>query len=454
MSNLLWNRYATRIKNMDWIDGTIRRNPLYYNRMVRVFNWLCESSLAERKHWAEQQAALTCAKAAKTQYGIQVKGKEAIESWPFLNKEEVRKHPKAFMNSSSLISLPASTSGTTGMPLQLSRSPFSIVVEQLSIDLLIKRKGIDFKTANSAILKGDSIKDPSDMTPPYWKYSMGGKRLIFSSNHLSEATVNHYREALEKHSPDYVIAYPTSLESLSNLMLRKNMKLDIPLAVTSSEMLTARARESIVKAFNCDVVEYYGQSERVAFAYSLGPNEFYFLMGYAYVELDFITTEQNMDYYEIIGTPLWNSAMPLIRYRTGDLIQVPKGATAMELERIRYGLDPFLGIVGRTEDWYLDSPEGIRLMGIPHIARDAKNIVQMQIIQERLDYVRFLIIPTPEYSKQDEVEIIHSAYDKLPKSIQIDINIVDSLLKTKHGKTPFVIRKWETTGNNIHKGGS
>jgi hypothetical protein len=32
-------------------------------------------------------------------------------------------------------------------------------------------------------LRGDDLKDPADREPPFWQ--LGGRRLIFSSNHLT-----------------------------------------------------------------------------------------------------------------------------------------------------------------------------------------------------------------------------------------------------------------------------
>lgn len=435
--------YMGRIKTIDWTDDFVRRNPLIYNRVHKVFNWLGQASLEQRQEWVRHRLSYILGKALRTEYGRKKGRGLNIEDWPILGKTELRDNPAAFLKPSSFFAAPANTSGTTGIPLQLFRSPLSVVVEQICIDNFVRVRNCDLRKVRMAALKGDNIKSPSDMEPPYWKFSQGGRRLLLSSNHLSLSTVEHYHNVLREYKPQCMMAYPTSVESLSKYLLQTGRSLHVPLVITSSEVLTPRARELTERALGCEVIEYYGQSERVAFAYSFRKNEFYFLPGYAYIELELSAAEKDYKLYEIIGTPLWNTAMPLIRYRTGDLIRVPANVSERELERIRYGIDPFPEIVGRTDDWYLDSPEGVRLMGIPHIARDAENVLQMQIVQESLDHVRFLVVPAAGFSDKDVRTILDNAALKLPNSMKLEVECVSELYRTRQGKIPFVIRQWE-----------
>jgi phenylacetate-CoA ligase len=61
------------------------------------------------------------------------------------------------------------------------------------------------------------------------------------------------------------------------------------------------------------LLDYYGQAERVAFAYATAPGEYRFLPGYAHVEFEPADSEGGNKLYEIVGTSLWNRAMTLIR---------------------------------------------------------------------------------------------------------------------------------------------
>lgn len=151
--------------------------------------------------------------------------------------------------------------------------------------------------------------------------------------------------------------------------------------------------------------------------------------------------------YEIVGTNLWNWRMPLVRYRSGDLVRLPKGVSEQQLEAICYGVEPFGGVLGRQGD-YLVSPDGAHLMGIDHIPRDVEHVVRMQVIQESLHRVRILVVPTDGFNEQDRRQILHNASLKLPAEMQVSIEIVQELERTAQNKTPFVIRKFEVEGGN------
>jgi phenylacetate-CoA ligase len=205
-------------------------------------------------------------------------------------------------------------------------------------------------------------------------------------------------------------------------------------------MPTDSTRPLAQQALHAELVDYYGQAERVAFAYSFQQGAYYFLPGYAWTELVPVQQEPDGVVYEIVGTSLWNLAMPLVRYRTGDCIKLPEGVSASELESICFGLTPFEKIMGRSGD-VLIAPDGAVLTGIDHIPRDVDHVVRMQVIQERPDYVRILVIPDAGFSEADRQQILANARLKIPERMEVSVEVVESLERTAQAKTPFVIRK-------------
>ena len=326
------------------------------------------------------------------------------------------------------------------VPLQLTRSLRSIVLEQACIDAMLQRLRVDPRDARMAVLRGDNVKNPSDLQPPFWISVAGGRRLVFSSNHLNAATVEAYARALAEFRPDVLWAYPTALESLCLLLLRTGRKLSVPRVLTSSEMLAPQVWELARAALGCELLDYYGQAERVAFAYAQRPGEYRFLPGYAHVELHPTTREGEHVLYEIAGTNLWNFAMPLPRYRTGDLVKLPASWGARELEEVTLGVRAIPGVLGRDSD-ILVSPDGVQLTGIDHFQRDVAHIVRIQVIQEAPDQVHVLVLPDDGYTGQDAEQLLHNIRTKVPASMRVDIRRVDVLERTVLGKTPFVIHR-------------
>lgn len=436
---------STRLKGQWLGDLLLRRNPLFYPSALELFDRLEEAALEERKQFTMQRVRKVLQAASRTRYGRRAKGTEHLAEWPLLDKSAVRDDPLAFVLAPTWLSSPASTSGTTGLPLRLYRSFQSVAVEQASIDRLLLAKGVNPLTARTAVLRGDNIKDPSDRQPPFWKFVAGGRRMVMSSNHLSLHTISAYHTALESFAPECLMAYPTSLESLCRFLQEEGRSLRIPLVVTSSETLTPQTRRLAQEVLEAELVDYYGQAERVAFAYSFREDEYRFLPGYALVELLPVGDEDGMVLYEIVGTNLWNLRMPLVRYRTGDLIRLPAGLSEAHREAICYGVEPFRGVLGRCGD-YLVAPDGAHLMGIDHIPREVEHVVRIQVIQETLHRVRILVVPAPGFSERDRQQILHNASLKLPAEMQVEIEVVEELERTAQNKIPFVIRKFERAG--------
>lgn len=423
------HKIALKLKTLRLGDLAVRRNPLLYAWARRQLD-APDARQLERILWI----------ARRTAYGKRVRGAAELAAWPILEKETVRAAPADFLAGAQFLASKASTGGTSGAPLPLARSLRSVVLEQAAIDGVIAALGADPAAARVAVLRGDNVKDPSDFRPPYWKFVAGGRRLVMSSNHLNAATVGAYAEALERFAPDLLWAYPTSLESLCVQLERAGVRLQVGRVLTSSEVLHPSVWRLAERTLGCRLADYYGQAERVAFAYALAPGEYRFLAGYSHVELVATRSEGPHTFYEIVGTGLWNHAMPLVRYRTGDLIRLPAAFTAQQVKEVQQGIRAFAGVLGRDSD-ILVSPEGVRLTGIDHFQREVANLRRIQVIQESATEVRVLVLGAPGFSEKDSAQLLANIRKKLPGSMRVDVECVEALERTSAAKTPFVIHR-------------
>jgi phenylacetate-CoA ligase len=433
-------RFAQTLKTLRLGEVAIRRNPLLYAQARDQLRALERAPADERRQWNREQLAEVLWCARRTAYGRRVGGTRELAAWPLLDKESVRAQPDAFLSGAQLLTVKASTGGTSGAPLPLVRSLRSVAFEQACIDRMMILLGVEATRAKLAVLRADNVKDPSDFRPPYWTYAVGGRRMMMSSNHLNAATVGRYAEALEGFAPDVLWAYPTAVESLCVQLARAGRKLALGRVLTSSEMLHPEAWHFVARTLGCRLLDYYGQAERVAFAYAQTPGEYRFLPGYSHVELLPVGEDAGDTLCEIVGTSLWNRAMPLVRYRTGDLVRVPGAWGAAQLEEVALGLRPFAGVLGRDSEMLI-SPEGVRLTGINHLPRDVAHVVRIQVIQETVSEVRILVVPIERFSAADETQLRGNVAKKLPASMRVRIERVDSLERTRLGKTPFVIHR-------------
>lgn len=422
----------------------IRRNPFFYGRARSILADCDRQDLDQRRAWSDAQLKRTLQFARRTAYGRKVNGGDTLDSWPYLEKETLRDGQLAFITGNRWLAAPASTGGTTGIPLTLVRSLNNVVFEQACQDRLIEQLGADPR-GRVAILRGDNIKDPSDLKPPHWIKANGGRSLIFSSNVLNHETVRDYAAALREFAPTLLCAYPTSLECLCRLLQQHGERVQIPSVLTSSEVLKREAWSLARETLGCNLADYYGQAERVTFAYAYEPRSYRFLHSYGHVELRPYTSDQIEDagqggLYEIVGTTFWNNLMPLVRYRTGDLVRLPDTWGAREIEEVTLGLRSFSGVLGREQE-ILVCPKGVRLTGIDQIPRDVRHILRIQVIQESLNEVRILVLPAAGYGESDAAQLLQNARSKVPDSMQLRIETAEWLERTPRGKTPLVIHR-------------
>ena len=141
----------------------------------------------------------------------------------------------------------------------------------------------------------------------------------------------------------------------------------------------------------------------------------------------------------IIATGFWNTAMPLVRYDTGDLLYLPDDCGPGELEQIARGERPFVGLAGRSGE-YLLTRAGLRIIGLNHIPRDVANIYQVQLVQTGWNTLTIHVLAKAEFGAADEQALLAGARAKLPASFEVTVKRVDGLRRTAGGKIPFVVR--------------
>lgn len=427
-------------KNSRFLYDAIRRNPLLAGRIRDQLTGLQDAPLATRIAFDQRRLTKILGAAGGTTYGRPYRGR-AVEAWPLLEKQALRGRERGLLTRPPWLSAHGQTSGTTGTPLTVYRSFASLVVEQVCIDRVAAKEGCDLRTARVAVLRGDTIKAPGDTKPPYWKPAEGGRALILSSSHLTQENLDGYLAELRRFDPQCLYCYPSSLHALCAMLEMRGLTLRIPLVLTSSEVLEPATVTLAKRLLDCRFADFYGQCERVAFAESTNAGCYVFIPGYAHVELAYSREDEGDDLYEIIGTNLWNHAMPMVRFRTGDLITVPAGTTAAQLDEIRYGLRPFIRIHGRDDGIFIHGVGGTRLFGMPKIMNGVRNVYQSQIVQEAIDRVNIIIVPTVHFSNADREQILANARTKIPESIQVNIVTGQRLETTRAGKSPFIIRK-------------
>jgi len=350
-----------------------------------------------------------------------------LSAWPIVEKRTVAIHPELFLSDEykpeSLLTL--KTSGTTGTPLTVFVSP---EYHQMEMAFRWRHKawgGVPF-LSRGAYLSGHPVVPPGQSHPPFWRVDHIEKRLLCSSYHFTPQALASYVNALAGFHPDFVHGYPSSLYVLARHIMDHGGTTVRPRAVfTASETLLDFQREVIGKAFGAPVFNWYGNTEMTCNIVQCAAGGLHYRTDYGLLEL--------LDDGTMVCTTLNNRAMPLIRYRVGDVATARSGSCACGcafplIERIE----------GRVED-YVQTPDG-RLIGrLDHLFKDATCVREAQIVQRELGEVVVRIVREPGYSTDVEQVIRTEARLRLGESTRVRFEYVERIERTVSGKFRFVI---------------
>jgi phenylacetate-CoA ligase len=140
--------------------------------------------------------------------------------------------------------------------------------------------------------------------------------------------------------------------------------------------------------------------------------------------------------YEIVSTSFINRAMPLLRYRTGDIAVDPFGwddtcACGMRGPGCKQ-------IIGRIDDLFI-TPDGRRIGRLDHVFKGIRHVTAAQIIQHSVTRTEIKIIRAPQYTTEDEVMIRRHFLERVGDTAELTFSYTDTIPRTTRGKFRAVV---------------
>jgi phenylacetate-CoA ligase len=127
--------------------------------------------------------------------------------------------------------------------------------------------------------------------------------------------------------------------------------------------------------------------------------------------------------------------MPLIRYEVGDLGSIDNFSSNCSCGR---SLPILNNIEGRLDDMII-TPDGRHIGRLDPVFKSEMKIKEAQIIQEALDLVHVKVVPTEGFNQLDEIDIKKRIEQRLGASINVVVETVAEIPRTKAGKFKAVI---------------
>jgi len=363
---------------------------------------------------------------------------EYVENWPILEKETVRKNPRALLadDCDPRRMFPERTSGTTGTPLNLWWSKDTVRAWYALSEARIRYWNGLSRRDRWAMLGGQLVTPASQRRPPFWVYNRGLNQLYMSSYHLAPGNVEYYLDAMTRHRLSYVYGYTSSLYAMADVILGSGRR-DIAMAaaITTAEPVYEHQRKAIAQAFNCPVRETYGMTELVAAASECTVGSLHLWPEVGFVEvIGDSSAFSNASSSDLVCTGLLNIDMPLIRYRTGD-----QGALGPEHNMCGCGraLPILASVEGRADD-LLYTMDGRRIGRLDPLFKGDLPIQEAQIVQEELNRLRVRYVPGPDFRPHHESVITQRLQERMGM-VKVEMESLNAIPRGPNGKFQAVI---------------
>lgn len=330
------------------------------------------------------------------------------------------------------------TSGSTGAPLEVLADKAAVAENFAFFSQFLQVCGVD-AFDRSITFAGRLFVPKGQSKPPYWRYNMAMRTWLFSSYHISEATIPAYLEQIERINPVFIDSYPSSLYAIARHAKEHGLKprLSLRAIVTSSETLSQQQRSAIEEVFGCRIYDQYGCAEMAAFIYQCPAGSYHSHPLYGIVE---VTDADGRpcapgEVGDLVLTGLLNPAMPLIRYRIGDRAALGSGTCACGAAH------PIVErLVGREDDFIL-TPEGNLVGRLDPLFKGLRGIVEAQIVQHDQSTVEVLLVPSSEYQAGVAEGLVSGLRDRVGPTMRIDVNLVKHIPRGSGGKFRSVVSK-------------
>lgn len=361
-----------------------------------------------------------------------------INSFPVVNKSLIKSQVNGFMSElydkDKLLKL--TTSGSTG-------TPFSVFQDKNKKNRNTADTMVFAEKANYHIgekLYYLKIWSEANKKSTWTKWTQNIETIDVLS--LDDETLSHLlKDFRNEKSPFGVIGYASALESLCKFCDRhpeKVGKTKVQSIVSISESLSSEVKQSLSKHFGIPVVARYSNVENGILGQHRMDNTEEFELNHAsyYFEIMNIDRDEVLKDGEtgrIVITDLYNYAMPMIRYDTGDIGCIIK--SVMTGNRVLINLE------GRKLDvLYNTHKQLVSSLLVYKNMWKYKEIDQYQLIQKGEKDYSFKISSSVGFNRKEEITNEYKSY--LGEDANIQIEIVNEIPLLASGKRRKVVQEY------------
>ncbi len=205
---------------------------------------------------------------------------------------------------------------------------------------------------------------------------------LFTDNFEPPALDQAWRN-IRRSRPYLLQGHPSTLYALAaHLQTRQiDARGAIQVFESTGEVLDARKRETIERVFDCRAIDRYGNAEFGVLAYERLADTDHRLKVVDCLAWPEIALREEQS--ELVFTALRNDAMPLVRYRTGDLAELQTGADGFHLSNV----------VGRVHDLVQIGPHRYPTHYLQDLLDRIGGIDEFQVVARPHNTLLRLVVP-------------------------------------------------------------
>jgi phenylacetate-CoA ligase len=326
-----------------------------------------------------------------------------------------------------------STGGSTGQPVTV------LVDVSVGIDLASRHRAHRWygaePGAREIVLWGSPIElGRQDRVRSLRDWLLNSR--LLSAFDLGEAALARYTKEIERHRPEIMYGYASAFYVLARYLQRVGWRRRFPLKAifTTAEPLLDFQRLAVESVFECPVGVEYGARDAGSLADECPEGGLHIEAESVMLETEGRTAD---GLGEILVTNLYSPAMPIIRYRTGDMGELDDRSC-----RCGRSLPLLKRVEGRRTD-FLVTPGGrvLHALGVIYVLREVPTVKEFQVIQEAVDQVRVDVVPEPAFSDRDRDGIVRRLHTLLGPDVDVDVRRTDSIERAASGKFRYVISR-------------
>jgi phenylacetate-CoA ligase len=370
-----------------------------------------------------------------------------LNAMPVLEKKEIQEsgHRMVSQGWPAHDLLPNQTGGSTGTPLAFFLSRDRKQSRAAATVRHNRWAGLDLGDKCACIWGAPSDR-PSSGLRHFLRNALVDRQLFLDAGCLTEARMRSFNDALKRFRPRVILAYARSAVLFASFLRAQGLTPYQPHSIiTSAEVLEADDRAVLEAVFGCQVFNRYGSREVSVIASECRAHSGLHTMAEGlYVEVSApggAAKEQLGGLGSILVTDLLNFAMPLIRYRIGDLGSWEGGAC-----RCGRGLPRLRHVAGRVTD-FLVGADG-RLVSGPFLSLYAigqrPSLGQVQIRQHEAGTVCFRIKRGAAFRDPDDLMYLESVAKRyLGAGTRVECEFVEEIRREPSGK--FIVSQSSVT---------